>query len=451
MSRRVVDRRGVRRGAYAEHNIGPLRHRFDFDVIDRQQRRLFDVDPVDAARVAALQKGRTEEHSLPPSHEQLLAERKKNNQFLLNPTVDLQAPFEKVLREERIHDAAVLVRTRELMKDKKAQKKAAKQERREEKRLEEERAERLRTIKRPAGYDDEKTVWGTRRPPKEAPAAFVSPEEIAAKFEALAQKRGRAKATKQFFEEPPTLEELEEQYAQVIMIESGGGFMAKKDVDFYHTGHLCNAVANADASRTKALLDVGLDGTTLDIKDGEPLFLKCVRNQLEVDAGKMKVPKFERSLQDAVMLVSGDFVKTAELLLQAKSRPDDVDRLEDPGVAKGWGPIHYAIDEGNLERTLWLMDLGASIDLPTDTGVTPLMMATRKGDLKMMLFLLQSEAEMEVVDSKGRTALHEAARVSSMDACEVLLKAGALKDSIDRDLKRPDELASKRGWKKMAQ
>ena len=32
----------------------------------------------------------------------------------------------KVLREERIHDAAVLVRTRELMKDKKAQKKAKK-------------------------------------------------------------------------------------------------------------------------------------------------------------------------------------------------------------------------------------------------------------------------------------------------------------------------------------
>ena len=142
-----------------------------------------------------------------------------------------------------------------------------------------------------------------------------------AKFEALAQKRGRAKATKQFFEEPPTLEELEEQYAQVIMIESGGGFMAKKDVDFYHTGHLCNAVANADASRTKALLDVGLDGTTLDIKDGEPLFLKCVRNQLEVDAGKMKVPKFERSLQDAVMLVSGDFVKTAELLLPPPGPP----------------------------------------------------------------------------------------------------------------------------------
>ena len=58
---------------------------------------------------------------------------------------------------------------------------------------------------------------------------------------------------------------------------------------------------------------------------------------------------------------------------------------------------------------------------------------------------------MELQDNKGRTALHEAARISSLDAVEVLLKAGAIKDSVDDDDKRPADLAMKRGWKKMTQ
>ena len=374
-----------------------------------------------------------------------------------NPRINLQAPFEKVLRENRIHDAAKLVRDREQLseREQKAKAKAERRKKREEKAAEKDRAERLRTMKRPKGYNDEKDMFGNRRPPKEKPSEFVSPEEIAARFDALAQRRQRAKAANKVMQiipdDPPTLEELEKKYEQVIMIEIGGGIFENKEVEFYHSGDLTEAVRYGDVAKTKKLLDIGLDGTTLDAEDGTPLFLKCFLKQLAVDAKEIKAPKISREENGSFVRVEADYAKTAELLLKAKNNPEDINRLEEPGVAKGWTALHYAVDKGSVERVMWLLNHEANIDQQSDTGISPLMLAARHGNLKVLLFLLEAEAEMELQDNKGRTALHEAARISSLDAVEVLLKAGAIKDSVDDDDKRPADLAMKRGWKKMTQ
>ena len=95
--------------------------------------------------------------------------------------------------------------------------------------------------------------------------------------------------------------------------------------------------------------------------------------------------------------------------------------------------LQTAAANGHLAMVRELLKRGASVDLPTRLGVTPLMAAAYYGHLSIVLRLLQHSADPDLQDINGVTALMYAADRGQHACVLALLRAKANTELLNKD------------------
>lgn len=110
----------------------------------------------------------------------------------------------------------------------------------------------------------------------------------------------------------------------------------------------------------------------------------------------------------------------------------------------GLAPLHWAV--GSEAETLdALLDAGASVDVRSVQGATPLMQAVQARRLDALRRLLARGAAAGAADARGFTALHRAAEMGLVDHVDALLVAGAPPTPVASTGDTPKALAELRG------
>ena len=90
------------------------------------------------------------------------------------------------------------------------------------------------------------------------------------------------------------------------------------------------------------------------------------------------------------------------------------------------GPLHDAVEMGNLEKVRQLVEQqSADINEIDGRGIWPLLAATTSGNVKMVKLLLELQADPNRADPYRYTALHEAASLGYPRVVEALIEAKA--------------------------
>lgn len=134
---------------------------------------------------------------------------------------------------------------------------------------------------------------------------------------------------------------------------------------------------------------------------------------------------------------------------------------------RGRTPLHYAAHAGHTQPLETLIKAGADIEAKDDELCTPLHLASRQGhewiarflllqnadhtakdihgatplhyavkdriSSEITLMLIKAEADVNAADFSGSTPLHWAAKISNILATRVLLRYGAIPDTLDND------------------
>lgn len=94
-------------------------------------------------------------------------------------------------------------------------------------------------------------------------------------------------------------------------------------------------------------------------------------------------------------------------------------------AGKGGLPLHQAILRNKTEIALFLLESGASPDVPDRTTRTPLHLAVERGNAALVTALLERHAPPNERDSLGWTPLHHAAAENKVAVARALLAGGA--------------------------
>ena len=94
--------------------------------------------------------------------------------------------------------------------------------------------------------------------------------------------------------------------------------------------------------------------------------------------------------------------------------------------------LQTAAANGHMAMVNELLKRGASVDLQTRLGVTPLMAAAYYGHLSIVLRLLQHSADPDLQDTDGGTALMLAAGKGHEACVQALLRAKAKTELLDQ-------------------
>ena len=89
--------------------------------------------------------------------------------------------------------------------------------------------------------------------------------------------------------------------------------------------------------------------------------------------------------------------------------------------------LHFAAQDGNVEKVKRLLAAGYQPNLFDDLGKTPLHYAAEHGHLEVMHVLLDCGADVNAHDERviGNTPLREVAGNCSFEVAEILVEAGA--------------------------
>ncbi|KAH9440839.1 hypothetical protein Pst134EA_032972, partial [Puccinia striiformis f. sp. tritici] len=113
---------------------------------------------------------------------------------------------------------------------------------------------------------------------------------------------------------------------------------------------------------------------------------------------------------------------------------------------------HYAASKGRLEIGRLLLQYGADVNAKDRANQLPLHRAASSGATPFIKLLLESansneekgterpKAKLNVIDNAGHTALHLAFESGHAETACVLIEAGANRERLDPDGKRPDQL-----------
>lgn len=96
--------------------------------------------------------------------------------------------------------------------------------------------------------------------------------------------------------------------------------------------------------------------------------------------------------------------------------------------ARGFYAIHYQVTGTNVENIKLLIDLGCSVNTPSENhNITPLTVVVSKSGTKSEILdlLLTSGANPNMADTSGATPLHIAALRGEIDIMRKLVEAGA--------------------------
>lgn len=101
-------------------------------------------------------------------------------------------------------------------------------------------------------------------------------------------------------------------------------------------------------------------------------------------------------------------------------------RVEDGAVV-----VAAVRGKGDVKLIEWLVGQGARIDLPDDSGRTPLSWAAGRGSLQEVDYFLKKGADVKSTDRLGRTPLHFAVFSGESAVVERLLAASAAVNAQD--------------------
>lgn len=87
-------------------------------------------------------------------------------------------------------------------------------------------------------------------------------------------------------------------------------------------------------------------------------------------------------------------------------------------------PLHHAARQCHPDAARLLLQSGASIDMQTKQGLTPLMLATVARSSVMVFLFLQEGAEPTLEDMHGQTAFHWASAMGDKNLINIFLDAG---------------------------
>ena len=93
-------------------------------------------------------------------------------------------------------------------------------------------------------------------------------------------------------------------------------------------------------------------------------------------------------------------------------------------AGKGGLPLHQAILRNKTEIALFLLESGASVDVPDRTARTPLHLAVERGNVALVTALLERRARPNEQDGIGWTPLHHAAANNKVAVARALLAGG---------------------------
>lgn len=127
-----------------------------------------------------------------------------------------------------------------------------------------------------------------------------------------------------------------------------------------------------------------------------------------------------------ILAVQNDDLDEVKNLIARGKRVNVRDRNYD-----GNSPLHFAVENGNLEIVQVLLNAGAKINFKNSEKRTPLMMLDEDATPELVNLLLRYGAQVESVDKEKNTALIVAASYSSKDVVQTLINAGANVNAVN--------------------
>lgn len=119
-------------------------------------------------------------------------------------------------------------------------------------------------------------------------------------------------------------------------------------------------------------------------------------------------------------------------------------------LQSGLTPLHVASFMGCMNIVIFLLQNGASPNVPTVRGETPLHLAARANQVDIIRILLRNGADVNATAREQQTALHIASRMGNVDIVGILLQNGTLVDAATKDQYTSLHIAAKEGQEEVA-
>jgi uncharacterized protein len=219
---------------------------------------------------------------------------------------------------------------------------------------------------------------------------------------------------------------------------------AKADINFpdpLGETPLVLALMNMRFDMAAYLISAGADVNKWDFYGDTPLYVAIDLNDLP-RGGRPDLPSLDNTtgLQVAAMLLEKGANVNAQLKLRPRYRNGVFDRGGDQVLSTGATPLLLAAKVGDADAIKLLLKYKPLVDLPTATGVTPLMAAAGMGHsfnptrgrfksdeeaTEAVKLLQEAGASINGHDHDGMTALHSAAEHGWNDTVKLLVADGA--------------------------
>jgi ankyrin repeat protein len=140
-----------------------------------------------------------------------------------------------------------------------------------------------------------------------------------------------------------------------------------------------------------------------------------------------------------LMLAAGDnHVQTVKVLLEYEATVDlDLWHTRD-GAKSGWTALAFAAERGNSEVVLLLAEAGANIDHRVDDGSTALHLAIGGGAMRT---LMEFRPNISILDNDQNTPLHFIRSRTALEHVQLLVRAGASLDALNKEGYTPLSIA----------
>jgi ankyrin repeat protein len=220
------------------------------------------------------------------------------------------------------------------------------------------------------------------------------------------------------------------------------------------------ALLNMHFDLAAQLIAAGADVNKWDFYGQTPLYTAIDMHTLPV-GGRPDLPSTDDSngLQIAELLLKAGANPNAQLKLRPRYRNGVFDRGGDQVLSTGATPLLLAAKTGDAPVVTLLLQYHALVNLPTATGVTPLMAAAGMGHsfnptrgrfktdaqaVECLRLIKVAGGEINAPGENGLTALHAAAARGWNETVKVLVADGAQLEATDRNGLTPIDYAAGR-------
>ena len=204
---------------------------------------------------------------------------------------------------------------------------------------------------------------------------------------------------------------------------------------------LVTAILNQHFALAQVLISAGADVDRWDLYGRSPLYAAVDLNVLP-EGGRSDLPSDETvtGLDVAKALLEKGANPNLQLKLRPPYRNVVFDRGGDAVLSTGATPLLHAAKTGDVAAIALLLKYKALVDLPTNTGVTPLMAAafmgqganpsrgrykTEEQGVAALKLLLAAGANINAKTAQGQTAIHVAAQRGYNALVKTLAENGA--------------------------